>query len=496
MTDNEREYLDIPKHTFIEEREEYYTGKIRRLKILCFALMSLCVLLCGVIGGGVYLYRQMSYDAAEKFERVLNIMENEWFFADGIDNVHERLVDQAMIGMTSNPEDPHTAYMTREEQEAFVQGINRNFVGIGVQFFMVGDGVPMVSRVLKGTPAEEAGVQPGDIIYSVDGALVEGLSSDAIVELVRGEPGSVVHMQFKRGDEFVQLNITRREIATTVFGRLVDDTAIIEISQFGTTTASELKVFLEEYGAAGIDKLIIDLRDNGGGYVSSLQQTAGLFLESGAVALIEQDHTGKETVETVRGTRVWNLTAPMVLLVNEHTASAAEAFTLAMREQRVNVTVVGTRTYGKGTAQFSVAMGDGSYLKYTYAKWLSPGHVWVNNEGIEPDETVELPYILNIEAYEFTGEDDVYPVDSVGKPVEISQYALEYLGYAADRTDGYYSLKTEAALRAFAADHDLGFDGVLDEELMTQLIQAVTYDWMTSDEHDTQLLRALEIVHE
>ena len=144
---NEEEYLDIPRHTFMDEKKAQYELKIRRLKLLCLALLTLCVMLAGALGGLFYITKQRAYNASEKFELALDIMENEWFFADGIDNVHERLADQAYRGMTTNEEDPHTSYMTRQEQEDFVQGINRNFVGIGVQFFQLADETPIIERV-------------------------------------------------------------------------------------------------------------------------------------------------------------------------------------------------------------------------------------------------------------------------------------------------------------------------------------------------------------
>ena len=493
---NDETYLDIPKHSFIDERETYYTKKIRRLKVFCTVLVCLCLLLCGAIAGGIHYLRQRPVTASDKFERALGIMESEWFFADGIDNVEERLIDQALKGMTTNEEDLHTSYMTREEQESFVQGINRNFVGIGVQFFQITDGVPMIERVFRGAPAEEAGVLPGDIIYSVEGVLVEELSNDAIVDLVRGEAGTVVHMQFKRGDEIVSLNITRREISATVYGTVKDDVGVVEISQFGNTTAAEVQVLLEEYKEAGIDRLIIDLRGDGGGYVASLQQVAGLFLDSDAIALIEEDNKGARLVEKVKGTKCWNSEMPIVILVNGDTASAAEAFTLAMKEQRPEVTIVGTTTYGKGTAQITASLGDGSFIKYTYAKWLSPNGTWVNGTGITPDETVELPEVLETIVYEFTGEEDVYRYDSVGQAVRLAQLTLEYLGYPVDRTDGYFSAATENALRAFAQDEGLEYNGELNETLSNQLVQAVYFDWKTQGDRDTQMLRALEIVHE
>ncbi len=219
-----------------------------------------------------------------------------------------------------------------------------------------------------------------------------------------------------------------------------------------------------------------------------------MFLDSGSVALIEEYASGKSETLTVNGSKIWNDDGSIVILVNGNTASAAEAFTLAMKEQRSNVTIVGTTTYGKGTVQITDQFKDGSAIKYTTSKWLSSQNVWVNGVGIEPDTTVELPDILNITIVEFT-EEESYSYDSVNDKVSIAQKALEYLNYDVDRTDGYFSLTTEDSIKTFQKDHSLEETGLLDKTTYESLVSTVTLDWSTSDANDTQLKYAEELIN-
>ena len=189
----------------------------RRLMRIIYILAILCGLLIG-LAWSMRGRRPVTNTADTKLSEILRIMSKEWYFAKDIEDPEGRLMDQALIGMTTNAEDPHTVYMTEEETTSFTQSINRNFVGIGVQYFSTGDGIHMVERVFKGSPAEKAGVQPGDMIHIVDGTVVDDLTSDDITSMVRGEPDTSVEIVFIRGDELVTLVIPRQAINVTVFG--------------------------------------------------------------------------------------------------------------------------------------------------------------------------------------------------------------------------------------------------------------------------------------
>ncbi len=465
----------------------------RRLKIVLFVLLCTCICLSAVLVKTTFFRASTISSTEDKIEEALNVMGNNWYFGKDIENLDDRLLNQALTGITTNAEDPHTYYMTKEEVESFVQSINRNFVGIGVQFIAT-DGINMIQRVFKGSPAEKAGVLAGDIIHAVDGTIVDNMSSTNIANLVKGEQGTTVHIDFIRDGETVSLDIVRDQISSTVYGEVKDGIGYLEILQFGESTADEVKLYLEDFIEQDIQNLIIDLRNDGGGYLTALQSVGGLFLDSGSVALIEEYASGKSETLTVNGSKIWNDDGSIVILVNGNTASAAEAFTLAMKEQRSNVTIVGTTTYGKGTVQITDQFKDGSAIKYTTSKWLSSQNVWVNGVGIEPDTTVELPDILNITIVEFT-EEESYSYDSVNDKVSIAQKALEYLNYDVDRTDGYFSLATEDSIKTFQKDHSLEETGILDKTTYESLVSTVTLDWSTSDANDTQLKYAEELIN-
>ena len=465
----------------------------KRLKIILFVLLCACICLSAVLVKSTFFRASTISSTEDKIEEALNVMGNNWYFGKDIENLDERLLNQALTGITTNSEDPHTYYMTKEEVESFVQSINRNFVGIGVQFIAT-DGINMIQRVFKGSPAENAGVLAGDIIHAVDGTVVDNMSSTNIANLVKGEQGTTVHIDFIRDGETVSLDIVRDQISSTVYGEVKDGIGYLEILQFGESTADEVKLYLEDFIEQNIQNLIIDLRNDGGGYLTALQSVGGLFLDSGSVALIEEYASGKSETLTVNGSKLWNDDGSIVILVNGNTASAAEAFTLAMKEQRSNVTIVGTTTYGKGTVQITDQFKDGSAIKYTTSKWLSSQGVWVNGEGIEPDTTIELPDILNVSIVELS-EDESYSYDSVSDKVSIAQKALDYLNYGVDRTDGYFSQATEEAIKTFQKDHSLEETGILNKTTYESLVSTVTLDWSTSDANDTQLKYAEELIN-
>ncbi|MBR2825792.1 MAG: S41 family peptidase [Solobacterium sp.] len=494
-TKEEQVRLRVKRHLWQDEDENKELKKInKRLTILVVLFTAVSLLLSGVLIA--YINRKDVLPTTlindEKYNEAMSIMSEQWFFSNQIDNVKERLQDQALSGMTTNEEDPHTSYMSREEGEEFVTSINRNFVGIGVQYQSTMEGYHLITRVFKNSPAEKAGVQPGDYIYAVDGTITKDLSSDNVVELVRGEEGTTVRVDVMRNGEVIPINIVRGQINASAFGEIVDGVGLLEIIQFGSSTAEDCRGYLQDFMDAGVDKLVIDLRGDGGGYLYALQDIAGLFLPSGSVAIVEEDNKGNKEELYVKGSPVWK--GPVVLLMDEDTASAAEAFVLAMKEQYPNVKTLGTQTYGKGTVQITFPFSDGSSLKYTTSKWISKSGMWINEVGITPDEVVELHPAIN---YGYMNMEDgiVYEVDSVDGIVKSAQLGLDYLEYEVDRTDGYFSTQTESAVRKFQEEKGLEVTGKIDKVTYSSLVSAIFLDWNTNRSHDAQLQRALEILN-
>lgn len=434
-------------------------------------------------------------DSSRKYQEVMDILTDDWFFADQIPDIRQRLTNQALTGMTTNAEDAHTAYMTEEEIQQFTQSINRNFVGIGVQYRSTDDGLHIITAVMPDSPAEKAGVRAGDIIHAVDGKVVDSLNAQEIRNLVQGEEGTTVTIDFLREGKTVTLKLIRAEVSSTVESTVRDDgIGYLHILQFGNTTAAEVRKALETFQQQGIKKLLIDLRNDGGGYLEALQGVVDCFLPKDRVFLIRTYSDGSSTKMKTTGGRIEGI-GPIVLLVNENTASAAEAFTLAMKEGRKDVTIVGQTTYGKGTVQVTKYFDDGSAVKYTNSKWTSSQGIWINGTGIVPDVEVQLANVLNM-PYTVLKEDESYAPDSVGSPVAQMQQYLQFLGYEVDRTDGYFDVSTQEALAQFASAHKMETTRVLDKKMMDALIAEVVRQWTENETLDTQKNKGIEVLHE
>ncbi len=468
--------------------------KVKRLR-MWIGIGCVACLLVGFVFGNMNRLNVPSRSSAmhSKLEEGLNIMTQNWYFAHEIDDVRTRLEDEALRGMTTNEEDPHTTYMSQKEMEDFFSYLNRSFVGIGVHYSATEDGLRVVQRVFKDSPAEKAGVLAGDIIHAVDGVVVTNLSNQEITDMVRGEAGSVVHIDFLRNGKTVSFSITRQEIHATVFGEMRDDFGYLQIAQFGETTAKEVRLYLEEFASQNVSKLLIDLRDDGGGYLEALTGIANCLLPSNEVYFTRMYADGSVDKAYTKGKEITGFDK-IVILVNENTASASEALTLCLMEQRDDVTVVGKKTYGKGTVQVTLPFNDGSALKYTNSKWASPNGVCINGEGITPDIEVDLPDIMNT-TYKRMEEGEVIEVDTVSEYALMANVSLKYLGYDVKREDSYFDESLKNALNAYKKDHGFVEDGLLDEATYTSIVSSFVHALRSNKDNDTQYAKAVEVLH-
>ena len=409
-------------------------------------------------------------------------------------DLETQLIEDAIKGMIDGTGDIHTSYMNSEEVTAFTEAINRNFVGIGVSYFD-NNGTFIVERVFIGSPAEKAGVLPGDIIKTVDGESTQGLTSDDLVDRVRGIEDTVVTIDFQRGEEVVTLEITRGVIKNTAFGKMIDeDTAYLEIYQFGEDTGSEVEQYMQLFKENNAKDIIIDLRDNGGGYLTTLEDIGSMFIPKDGILIQQEIYSGEKLVSKSRGNIIVDF-EEIILLVNENSASASEVLTAAIKEN-IEATIIGVTTYGKGTVQQQHAFSDGSALKYTVAEWLTPNGNHINGVGISPDVEVDLHPVMHEIFTELT-EEEAYGVDTVDDSVQDAQLALDFLGYNVDRTDGYFSIKTLSALEAYNRDYKLEDEPIINKQLLDKLRSEVVRIWnVEKSEKDVQLKKALELIND
>ena len=313
----------------------------------------------------------------------------------------ESLKEGAIQGYIEGLGDPYTEYISKEDMEDYLQDTMGNFVGIGI--YMVQDTKTnqiMVLSPIKGSPAERAGIKPGDYIISVNGEECTASDMTVIATKIKGEEGSTVKLQILRGEETLDFEITRENVIINPVEEevLENNIGYIEFSSFDEDTAEQFKTKFEELQAQGITSLIIDLRNNGGGIVEEALDIAGYIADKDSVLLYEVDKDNNEKVEKNDDNPIINM--PVIILTNENTASSSEILAGALKDLG-KAKIVGTTTYGKGVIQQILTLPDGSGLKITTEKYLTPNRTEINEVGIEPDETVELPEsvesIFNVE---------------------------------------------------------------------------------------------------
>lgn len=304
----------------------------------------------------------------------------------------ETIIEGAKKGIAAAVGDVYTAYMTPEEAKEYEASLHGDVgAGIGIEMALR-DGYVRVLRTLPDNPAGKAGVKAGDIIYKIDGEEVYAESSDVIASKLRGAAGTKVKLTVVRDGEEKSFDLTRETINNvSAYATYDGSTAIITVTRFDSNTGTLVqKIVADEFPKHDIKKVILDLRGNGGGYVSAAKDLLSLWID-GDVVLVQK--TGGVTHDTTYANRGQAKLAdiPTVVLVNGSTASASEIVAGALKDYN-KATILGETTYGKGVVQTLFDLSKGSLLKITTARWYTPNGSSINGEGITPDVEVELTY--------------------------------------------------------------------------------------------------------
>lgn len=303
----------------------------------------------------------------------------------------EKMIQGAIQGYVAALGDPYTEYITKEEMEQYTINLMGNFVGIGIYMAAnTEENTIEVIMPIKGSPAEEAGILAGDTIISVDGIKYTAADVNVAADNIKGKEGSTVKLEILRNQEIKTFEITRRKVITNPIEskKLENNIGYIQITSFDEETANSFKLKFEELKNQGIISLIIDLRNNGGGLVNETLQILDYIVPKGEELLITVDKDGNEKIEKADEDVLIDM--PIVVLVNENSASASEILAGALKDLD-EATVVGTTTYGKGVIQELLTFRDGSGLKVTVQEYYTPNRNKINGVGIEPNEIVELP---------------------------------------------------------------------------------------------------------
>ena len=316
---------------------------------------------------------------SQTLNEIRNIIKNN-YIKDVPDSVLDKpTIDEILKGL----DDPYSQYFSAEEEEDFLNQIDNKVCGIGIEMNKVSQGAQVVS-VIKDSPAENSGLKEGDIIISVDSNSISNLSMDEIGKCIRGEEGTKVNLVVQRGNEVLNFNIQRAELQlSTVVGIMLDNsTAYIYISSFGENTSQKLDEVLEELSVKNPESYIVDLRNNGGGYMYSAVDIAGNFIGNNLALIVDDKHGNK--IGYLTGGHKIVIDKPVIFLTNGNTASASEILAAAVKDYK-KAFFIGSVTYGKGVAQQIFSLSNGSALKLTTEEFYSPLGNTIQKVGVKPD---------------------------------------------------------------------------------------------------------------
>lgn len=455
----------------------------------CLMLLMMVVITLTPIQGAE---KKTNEEYGAYFQQIFELIQREYLY----EKSPQELYEAAIKGMFDQL-DVYSEFIIEDDSQNFSNNLNSTYVGIGVSLVLEGDYVK-IDRVFMGGPAELGGVLPGDLITAINGVSAKGFSLRDVQERVIGEKGTSVTITFNRSGAtytttLIRNTIVLKSVESTDLSRLLNregfvvdpkvdkQTRYVRIETFASqTVASELKAFITLEKSKGTTHLILDLRNNGGGYVDAGLAVLDQLVKE-ATVLKFVDNQGRETIY---GTTLKEEPFEIVAIINENSASATEFVAAALKESEKAI-LVGETTYGKGVAQSILNLQDGSVVKITTNEFFSGNNTKINGIGVAPDVEVILPkYIASNDRFYLSDNNEgVYHVET----------ALKFLGYVVDTPDTVYDRKTIEAVKAFQRDSGLYVYGVCDFTTQKYLNAALM---KKLESRDLQLEQAYKIVLE
>ena len=367
-------------------------------RVLSFSLIEMIIiiivvsLVVSVVSGYLvfknysFISKQTSYIGSfSELDEFVNVYEEvlKKYYKE-IDK--EKIIDSAINGMLSYL-DQYTSYIDEESTEELQTRLDGEYKGIGVEISQNNNGQVVIVGIFEGSPADDAGLKPGDILISIDGETLSGKTSGDVATMIKGSKKEKITLRYLREEENETVVFLNHVIIPSVNSKIYEDNiGYIGIDTFSATTYSQVKEAKEELESKNINSLIIDVRNNTGGYLTAAKSISDLFIEKGKILYQLKYKDGK--VEKYEATTNGFTNYKIVVLINGASASASEILTSALKES-YGATVVGTKSYGKGTIQETGTLTSGAMIKYTSAYWLTPNGNSINEVGIEPDIEIE-----------------------------------------------------------------------------------------------------------
>ena len=377
--------------------KKWYINKIRKNKLKLSLSETIFVMvitfMIGLIIGGIVMFGKGHFGSDKSFNQfIATYNEINDFYYKEVDS--EKLLESGIKGMVSYLGDPYSTYMSVETANEFNEEVEGVYHGIGAEITYKEDKKVHIGKVFADSPAEKAGLKTDDILIKVNNEDITGLSLSEISSKVKGDVGTDVKITIIRDKEEKEISLTRDNVDTiSVTGEVIerDDKKIgyLNVSIFAANTSKQFETELKKLENNKIDSLIIDLRNNQGGYLNSVTDIISLFIKKG---LPIYELKIKDDIEIIYDKTDEERKYKIVVLVNSTSASASEVLSGALQET-YKATIMGTKTFGKGKVQKVYALPSGALVKYTYQEWLTPLGNYIDGKGITPD--IEVKYIIN-----------------------------------------------------------------------------------------------------
>ena len=386
---NKSKFFKLLKKTFKTNKKENEVISLKEqiFSMIYFEIIGaiLCLLVLFALCGGKNYIKL--YNDLNKLINVYDTIESNYY---GKLN-KEELIDTAINSMINSIGDDYTIYADNNTTNTFLEELEGTYEGIGYMVSMNINGEIIVANIFDNSPAKIAGLQENDIITKIDDHDFRDKTSEDMANYVKKNSNSKIKLTIKRGEEEKNITITRKKVEIpSVTSKIIEkdnkSVGYIDISIFSSVTYNQFKTQLEELEKQNIDGLIIDVRYDTGGYLSSVTDISSLFLKKGQIIYQLKDDKDEEKVkDKTKEHRNY----PIAVLINGSSASASEILASVIKESYGGI-VVGTNSYGKGTVQKTKVLSDGSMIKYTAQKWLTPKGNWINETGVKPTIEVEL----------------------------------------------------------------------------------------------------------
>lgn len=414
-------------------------------------------------------------------ENYNNLKENWYYFGS-----EEDVINAATEAMTTSAKDDHyTEYINSEHAKEYFESMDSDYVGLGVAFLR-SKTYPIVSRVFTGSPADLAGIKVGDALIKVNNKSLKGLNSEKVRQIVVGKENEKRAITIERDNKEKVVNVVLKALDSSVSYEIIDNNGYLNFNEFSKTSPKKIKEALDYFSKKNVSKVIVDMRDNPGGYLDSLQKIADMFVDANKVVIGTKDKSGR--VQKYKTVEPGHYDKEIVILANHNSASASEALIACLNENN-NIPILGETTYGKGIMQEFFEYDDHGFLKYTNGEWLTPKGNAINKKGIAPTVPIKDSSIFEAAdlLYDFT---NTIKYDSVSPALVSFQRALKALGYKIDRTDGYYSSGTKKVIEQFKKDFNI-VETDLGDKTQNKIVQQILTE-KNKRSNDNVLLAALK----